>query len=306
MIRSRCEMVMTCRPVLRFLVPILLLSASLVFYPVTLRAQALSQLQAPRCLDELGPLKEPLPQEKTRPPTPLETSDSQIREINDLNPEVRVITIKYKGADPRLRYTAIAGVGTPIYQGGDLGELAKQVKAQGTSRADTLYVAASGFSADKIKALETSLRIQLAQIDGAPELRVLNASNVPALLFSRSAKLEHISTPELVTTGERKGWFRSVAAFTFAGGKALRRATVTIFARTRELAQEFWDVLNTASSLSKPGHEQSIAAIVSTVRAEVKRKHPGLTDDELAAEFTDQFGKNYLVLLTFESEDVGG
>ncbi len=231
--------------------------------------------------------------------------DDRLQQINAANPQMLVVRVKLQTSDPNAIYTAFAGVGKPIYRGSDISALAESLNAHAAAETKTLYVITKDFTNNKQHALEASLKIQQDQRPDKRELRVLGDVDLSLSFFDRAARLDSISKPEIVTEGTRRGWFRVLVDFTFGTGRAIRKGTLSVFCATNRLALDFISLLRERFTSPNFENTQSVAAIVDSVRQKLKQKYPDMTDQQIATDFREQYGKNYLVDLSLTTHNGG-
>jgi hypothetical protein len=273
---------------------------SVMSCPVFLSAQAAVTPPDPKCAIP-PPKAPPIPHHRAGGGLPSEENDA-LRKANGANLGVFVVTIKLNPDKPAERYTAYAGAGVPLYSGDSLQQLAETLNAHKPADTRALYVHTDKFSSARKAALETSLRIQFGQLDESP--RILSDHPLPESLFASGAAINQVSAPELASDGVKKGWYKVVVQFSVRIGNMLAKPVLTLFVRSIDLANALYAQL-TAKLHASP-LDQSVASLVVDMRQTLKKTRPELSDDDLAAEFVDQFGNNTLVLLSISQDLIVG
>jgi hypothetical protein len=238
--------------------------------------------------------------------------NQKLQKANADSDGVLVVGIKYDGANPGTRYQVFAGGALPIYSGSEAADMAAAIKGH-SSNAKTVYFVMEAPSVVNEDAIDASLRIQWKQLSTDTELRSINSfrppdilplagvtgeDRFPDLFFSKEARITRVTEPELVTSGEKKGWFRIFMEFTVGKGSTLRKAVITFFGKTKEIAQECARLLQAHKSDNSISQPESVAAIVASMTLAIRKKHPDWTEAQLSYHYHDQFGRNYIVILT--------
>ena len=229
---------------------------------------------------------------------------ARLNQINGANSNLLVLTVKYDPT-PGSLYAVYDGAGAILYKGSDPAELSSSLNDRLTSKTKTIYITTQGLSRDKQLALETSLQLQQIQKPRKVDVRVVGDVDLSLSFFDRATSIEVTTEPEILATGPKKGWFRILVELTFGAGKSFRKGTLSIFCETKQLAVDFVSLLKQKFAPGEIGTQQSVVAVVNAVRRDLKLKYPKLSDHQMATDFREQFGKNYLVILQLSSERVG-
>jgi hypothetical protein len=202
------------------------------------------------------------------------------------------------------RYRLVDSAGHVLFAGDDQSELATKLN-ESLSGGDThsVYVEMKDFSEDKAEALAASLRMQQHQIDPSVSIGVLpHFSQNPGLretLFTPGIRLERSpGTIEEINSGTDTVKFQSELGLRVQVKSQFRSLTVRVVASTREFIVEVLELVQRLVPMvqrrvpqGNSDEKRALAGLVEEVRKEMKKRHKGLTNDQLRIDLVDQFGK---------------
>jgi hypothetical protein len=224
--------------------------------------------------------------------------------------EPRPLSLELDPANISAPYLLIDASGHVLFAGDDQAELALKLNGwlSNTNQQNhnvvgtAIYVEMKGFSEDKAAALETSLRIQQRQIDPSISVRILpHFADDPApteYLFVRGIKLETISPVKqsikrettVAALSPGKDSFMHPLYFNVQLPYRVIAVTIRIVAATRELVQEFVMLVKQFVGSDDFDQGQSLSELLNRVTRDLKKRHEGLTEEQLKVEMIHQFG----------------
>jgi hypothetical protein len=188
--------------------------------------------------------------------------------------------------------------GNKLFSGEDQAQLAARLNEWMGAQADrdaedaTIYVEMKGFSEDKAAALATSLSIQQHLIDPLISIRILPhfvENRAPTeYLFTRGIKLERASI--LVESVKDGSMYHSDLSFTVRTGFRVVIVVLRITCTVQELAQEFIQLVRQYLPSDHFDEGASLSVLVNRAVRELKKRHEGLTEEQLRIDMIGQFG----------------
>jgi Putative peptidoglycan binding domain len=200
--------------------------------------------------------------------------------------------------------------GNMLFQGGDRAELAAKLNEL-LSREDqqVVYLETSGFSENGVEALASSLRIQQHQIDPSVSMGVMEeAAEDSAREDGLPVEQSILSTPGIrlargpiaidkIRSGVDAGKIRAKLGFSIGLGQNVRRVTSWILCASVDWVLEFLERLHVLRPVVSFDQSLSLQQLVVQARTDMKKAHPGLTDEQLRVLTRDQSGKIELLEL---------
>lgn len=232
----------------------------------------------------------------------MQAYDEGLRNNNRLNPRVYSVAIFRDDTGGKVQYKVLGGAGKPLYVGPDIGEMADQIDAASAANAAAVYISLAGFSPLKGHAMRSDMNMQWARIDAQSTLLVrvpepgqagLDLA-LPAEFLTQTEKIQVQTKIERVEHGGKPGWYRLAVDFFVKVKSGTRRLTVFFLVRAKQSAEQLNRVVHSLHPGWAAAHI-SAAEVVSQVVAELKKRNPTMTPDELKVQIHDQFGQNRFV-----------
>lgn len=289
-------------------------AGGLILEPIPVWKGALEQLPKPNDRQYQQNLEE-VPKGFSPNPSDLSTEHNVLGGSTDLKASgTRPLSLEYSPTNISAPYLLIDASGQVLFAGYDEAGLVAELNqwlllniAEETHNltGTAIYVEMKGFSEDKAAALETSLRIQQHLIDPSISFRVLpHFTEDPAPtdhLFVRGIKLEvtspialsikrEIAIDDTKITPKDKFIYHSDLYFSIRLPQRVSTVVVRITVATKELVQEFMVLVSQFLATSDFDQGQSLAELLNRVTRELKKRHDGLTEEQLRVDMIDQFG----------------
>lgn len=200
------------------------------------------------------------------------------------------------------RYRLLDASGNVHYWGDSQQELS--LKLNQILSADTgqsVAVELQGFSKDKAEALATSLRLQQRLINRKAAIGILphfSENGAPReILYTQGIRLERAESERETIELGLDGNYQTKVPYSVRVGEQVQRAAIRIVAATKALIEEFRAILLFRSRSDDFDSQQSLSELVAAARAELKARHPDLTDEQIRVNLIGQFGTIDLGLL---------
>jgi hypothetical protein len=195
---------------------------------------------------------------------------------------------------PKGEYVVRDRSGAVVYDGDRMPKLVQKVLLM-TAGLTAIYFDTSDYTADKAAAFLTSFRLQQRVLASGISVRSSNR-NVSGCMATAGAREVRLSS-KTGAIARADGTFESrvnLRATTKVSSPALR-----VVARTRELIEEFIDLLNTL--LTRDMRGAPLGRIVARADAELRARR-GLSGADLQVFLADEFGELQIALLECSSE----
>jgi hypothetical protein len=184
--------------------------------------------------------------------------------------------------------------GNVVFEGGDHAQLAAKLNELLFHEGHpVVYLETSGWSDNALDALASSLRIQQHPIDPSVSVGVVTdaardsagSGKVVAgqdILSTPGIRLERGRIPiERVEFGADAGKIRTTLNFTVGTGWNVRRITTQILCASAQFLVDFLQNLHVLKPAVSSDRNLSLKELVHRALGDMKKAHPGLTDEQL-------------------------
>jgi len=225
------------------------------------------------------------------------------KRIEKANPTTLMATLIHHPNKPQ-RYTLSTTSGGKAISTNSIAEITANLNEHvvGAS-ASNVYVEFEGFSPNEADAMAFNLRNGERALNAGVEVEgVYREANgdLESLLFRRNLTLKKGTVEiEEVPRGLHRGWFRSTIEFTTRIANKTKNISLTLYAKTRALAEEWTRTVMALLGRTPDGSasaevvldpSMSIADIVQQASRKFRNQHPEITDRDFGAEIRDMTG----------------
>lgn len=223
------------------------------------------------------------------------------KRIQQSNPGTVIATLFHHPRSTE-RYSLSGTSGGVAFSTSSMTELTSKLNEMiKANSAANVVVEMDGFSANEADAMAFNLRNGERGLDSKVDLQAVyreGDGELESLLFCRNLTVESkaVKVEEVLEEGPRKGWFRSSIEFVTTIANRTKQITLTLYAKTRELAVEWSNtVLAAVTRTSAPGAAPSFALDASLSIADIIRgashnflaRHPEIDYTAFGAEVRD-------------------
>ncbi|MEX3846256.1 hypothetical protein [Paraburkholderia sp. BR10882] len=227
--------------------------------------------------------------------------DAQLKLFNRSNDLAKAVVIHIDGLFENKKYSVFAGESQPIYEGADLLAAADAIDAY-SKNADVVFASFEGLPVGKQLQIQATFKIRWAAVKGKADLRIIDGNPredfqvFASDFFSTKYKIEKVSDPVLVSTGEQRGWFKIVLSFVREVGGKVQRCFLELFFKSEANSDAARLILRDLYTQNRQPDQNAALVLVHLV-SDLRKKYPQMRPEDIQARFVDQFGNNTLALL---------
>lgn len=218
----------------------------------------------------------------------------RLQALNRAKKKAAILTVVNK----KTHYEVFAVEGL-VYKGNDIHDVVNIVTTRMySSELETIYLDMEDFaSADKIEGFATSARMHQTAQNSNIAVRTFSRqegrTNLQDIFFSNGIRFDRQASsmaPELVTSGLYRGSYKTTLNFLTKVKGTLQRLTIEVFAKTRELAQQFLQRVISHFSFQK-FESRSPSELINQFRKELQKE-----EDDFIIRVIDEVGDSQIVL----------
>ena len=221
-------------------------------------------------------------------------TEHRISALNQSAPDAVVFSISFTPQSEQGRYTLSTGASGQTVTTDDVQVILSAINGGLTSGgAKNVYVDLAGFPRNRAEGLMLSLKNRQRALDDTVAIKGMYRSDgyvaIQNLVFEKGIKLEtQTLSPEQVTEGENKGWFRSTIDFSIKTASGLKQVTVEFLSRSAEIAQQFFAALTSLLTSNDFDQAHTIAGLLAATDRKVRSLHPELGSDSFKTRLRSQ------------------